>query len=60
MTYTDEEYKQAVQPLVSDWDKLETDLLFDMCKRFNLRFIVIADRYSDELKDRIDQLNCAA
>jgi hypothetical protein len=36
----------------SDWSKDETDYLFDMCKRFDLRFIVIADRYSFEGKER--------
>ena len=47
--YSDEEYKKAVQPMTSDWDKLETDVLFDLCERFNMRFIVIADRFADEL-----------
>ena len=58
ITYTEEEYKKAVQPMISDWDKLETDVLFDLCQRFNMRFIVIADRFTDELQDRLDQLNC--
>lgn len=58
VTYTEEEYKKAIQPISSDWDKLETDVLFEMCERFNLRFIVIADRFSDEVKDRIDLLEC--
>lgn len=49
VTYTDEEYKKAVNPMVTDWDRLETDVLFDLCMRFNLRFIVIADRYQSEL-----------
>ncbi|XP_065633915.1 SWR1-complex protein 4 isoform X3 [Quercus suber] len=39
------------------WTKEETDQLFDLCQRFDLRFIVIADRFSssrtvEELKDR--------
>ena len=56
--YSDEEYKKAVLPVRSDWDKLETDVLFELCERFNMRFIVIADRFSAELQDRVDQLNC--
>lgn len=39
------------------WTKEETDQLFDFCERFDLRFIVIADRFPssrtvEELKDR--------
>lgn len=39
------------------WTKDETDQLFDFCERFDLRFIVIADRFPssrtvEELKDR--------
>ncbi|KAJ9171693.1 hypothetical protein P3X46_015021 [Hevea brasiliensis] len=39
------------------WTKEETDQLFDLCERFDLRFIIIADRFSssrtmEELKGR--------
>ncbi|GAB4841805.1 swr complex subunit [Ancistrocladus abbreviatus] len=39
------------------WTKEETDQLFDLCEHFDLRFIVIADRFPtshsvEELKDR--------
>ena len=39
------------------WTKKETDQLFELCKQFDLRFIVIADRFSssrtvEELKNR--------
>lgn len=53
--YTDEEYeKYLTDPM---WTKEETDQLFDMCERFDLRFIVIADRFPspravEELKNR--------
>ncbi|XP_057439182.1 SWR1-complex protein 4-like isoform X2 [Lotus japonicus] len=53
--YTDEEYdKHLTNPM---WTKEETDELFDLCERFDLRFIVIADRFPssrtvEELKDR--------
>ncbi|KAJ4969381.1 hypothetical protein NE237_016082 [Protea cynaroides] len=53
--YTEEEYeKYLTDPM---WTKEETDLLFDLCERFDLRFIVIADRFPssrtvEELKDR--------
>ena len=58
VTYTDEEYKKAVQLMSSDWDKLETDVLFDLGQRFNLRFIVMADRFAGELQERVDKINC--
>ncbi|GAB2298507.1 swr complex subunit [Dionaea muscipula] len=53
--YTDVEYdKYLTDP---KWTKEETDLLFDLCERFGLRFVVIADRFPsphsmEELKDR--------
>lgn len=33
---------------MSDWDRRETDCLFDLVQRFGLRFIVIADRFAHE------------
>ncbi|XP_071922631.1 SWR1-complex protein 4-like [Coffea arabica] len=53
--YTDDEYeKHLTDPM---WTKEETDELFDLCERFDLRFIVIADRFPtsrtvEELKSR--------
>ncbi|XP_062002795.1 SWR1-complex protein 4 [Rosa rugosa] len=53
--YTDEEYdKYLTDPM---WTKEETDQLFDLCQQFDLRFIVIADRFPssrtvEELKHR--------
>ncbi|KAJ6343781.1 hypothetical protein OIU76_005516 [Salix suchowensis] len=53
--YTEEEYeKYLTDPM---WTKEETDQLFDLCERFDLRFVVIADRFTssrsvEELKDR--------
>ncbi|KAJ0914138.1 putative transcription factor MYB-HB-like family [Helianthus annuus] len=53
--FTDEEYeKHLTDP---SWTKEETDELFDLCERFDLRFVVIADRFSssrsvEELKNR--------
>ncbi|XP_070671022.1 SWR1-complex protein 4-like isoform X1 [Malus domestica] len=53
--YTDEEYEKH---LTDDmWTKEETDQLFELCQQFDLRFIVIADRFPssrtvEELKER--------
>ena len=30
------------------WTKAETDHLFDLCKRFDLRFTVVHDRYDHQ------------
>jgi DNA methyltransferase 1-associated protein 1 len=55
LRYTDEEYeKYLIDP---EWSKEETDQLFDLCEHFDLRFIVIADRFPtdrsvEDLKSR--------
>ncbi|XP_071718712.1 SWR1-complex protein 4-like [Rutidosis leptorrhynchoides] len=53
--YTDEEYEKHLKDPA--WTKEETDQLFDLCERFDLRFVVIADRFPsprsvEELKNR--------
>ncbi|CAA6658793.1 unnamed protein product [Spirodela intermedia] len=55
LKYTDEEYEKFLTD--PTWTKEETDQLFDLCERFDLRFIVIADRFPhmrsvEELKTR--------
>ncbi|KAF3656338.1 SWR1-complex protein 4 [Capsicum annuum] len=55
LEYTDEEYEKYLSN--PSWTKEETDQLFDLCKRFDLRFVIIADRFPsnrtvEELKDR--------
>lgn len=53
--FTDEEYEKHLTD--SAWTKEETAQLFELCERFDLRFVVIADRFPssktvEELKDR--------
>lgn len=53
--YTEEEYNKI--PSDPKWNKQETDQLFELCEQFDLRFIVIADRFNpprtvEELKSR--------
>ncbi|WZZ52695.1 hypothetical protein YC2023_052802 [Brassica napus] len=55
LKYTDDEYENHLTDPV--WTKEETDQLFELCERFDLRFTVIADRFPlsrtlEELKDR--------
>ncbi|KAG0742048.1 hypothetical protein G6F57_003690 [Rhizopus arrhizus] len=48
--YTDEDYEKHLTD--NDWSKEETDYLFELCRRYDLRFPVIEDRYSFENKQR--------
>ncbi|OCF36012.1 SWR1-complex protein 4 [Kwoniella heveanensis BCC8398] len=63
MEYSQFEYDQHLQD--SDWTSQETSYLFDLLKQYDLRFIIVADRYEyksptgqtkkrsvEELKDR--------
>eukprot|EP01025_Chloroclados_australasicus_P055646 TRINITY_DN6785_c0_g3_i1.p1 TRINITY_DN6785_c0_g3~~TRINITY_DN6785_c0_g3_i1.p1 ORF type:complete len:445 (+),score=50.83 TRINITY_DN6785_c0_g3_i1:113-1336(+) len=45
--YDDEEYENVLKMYTeaTDWSKEETDYLFDLCEYFDLRWVVIADRY---------------
>ncbi|KAF3328346.1 SWR1-complex protein 4 [Carex littledalei] len=55
LKYTDEEYEKHLTD--NAWSKEETDKLFELCERFDLRFVVVADRFPsdrsvEELKSR--------
>ncbi|KAJ2746207.1 swr complex subunit [Coemansia sp. BCRC 34301] len=43
--YTDEEYDKCIEPIDKDWTRAETDYLLHLCQLFDLRFIVVHDRY---------------
>lgn len=58
-TYTDNQYNQHLKS--DDWSREETDHLMDLARRFDLRFIIMADRYDaprftkrsvEDIKDR--------
>ncbi|XP_010518414.1 PREDICTED: SWR1-complex protein 4 [Camelina sativa] len=62
LNYTDEEYENHLTDPV--WTKEETDQFFEFCHNFDLRFVVIADRFPvsrtvEELKDRYYSVNRA-
>lgn len=44
--YTDEEYHNYLEDRHGSWMKDNTDVLFDLCRRFDLRWPVIHDRFS--------------
>ncbi|KAI9910025.1 hypothetical protein PsorP6_011202 [Peronosclerospora sorghi] len=48
-SYTDEDYHTVLAPHVDPllkWTKEETDVLFKLCQRFDLRWVVVVDRYN--------------
>jgi DNA methyltransferase 1-associated protein 1 len=53
-TYSDAEYQQYLQD--SEWSKAQTDFLFDLCQRFDLRFTVIFDRFTHSAPYLEDEL----
>lgn len=56
--YTDKEYKDIIEQSEfdnGDWTKQETDHLWRLSERFNLRFIVMADRF-EVVSDDEDKL----
>lgn len=45
-SYTDEQYDNLLKS--EDWSRQETDYLMELCREYDLRWIVIADRYDHE------------
>lgn len=48
--YSNDEYHQHLRD--EDWTKEETDYLMDLCSAYDLRFVVITDRYEWPGKER--------
>jgi len=46
--YDDEEWQNVVAR-DADWDRAETDYLLSLSEQYDLRFLVIADRYEVSL-----------
>ena len=54
--YNDEEYNSMLNDDL-EWSREETNYLFSMCETFDLRFIIIADRYDFQgIKRTVEQL----
>ncbi|PWN50251.1 hypothetical protein IE53DRAFT_387451 [Violaceomyces palustris] len=49
-SYSNDEYIQHLRD--DDWTKEETDYLIDLCHQYDLRFVVITDRYEWPGKER--------
>ena len=43
--YDDEEWESLIKADSAGWSKEETDYLLDLCELYDLRFVVITDRY---------------
>lgn len=50
LKYSDSEYSEHL--LCDGWSRSETDTLFDLCDRFDLRWPVIHDRWPSHLAPR--------
>jgi len=56
--YSDDEYRKAVEDnecLRGDWTRLETDHLFRLCEKYQLRFIIVADRFQIDVDEKEEQ-----
>jgi DNA methyltransferase 1-associated protein 1 len=61
--YTNDEYEKYIKELDLAWGREETDYLWDLCEKFDLRFFVIYDQYDlkynrsmEDLKERFYQV----
>jgi DNA methyltransferase 1-associated protein 1 len=43
--YDDEEWESLIKADSAGWTREETDYLLDLCELYDLRFVVITDRY---------------
>jgi len=60
--YTDSEYEKCIEPMHKDaeggpWTREETDRLFALCEQFDLRWDVIADRFSVTNEEAFERLH---
>ncbi|KAH8741536.1 DNMAP1 like Myb domain [Cryptosporidium ryanae] len=44
-SFKSDQYNKHLKDIDSDWSEEDTNLLFELCKEYDLRFIVIHDRY---------------
>lgn len=55
-SYTDEQYESLLKS--DDWTKQETDYLMELCRAYDLRWVIIADRYdTKEISSNAAQQN---
>ncbi|EGC28963.1 hypothetical protein DICPUDRAFT_159517 [Dictyostelium purpureum] len=54
LVYNEEEYDLYLRD--DKWSREDTDLLLELCKRFDTRFIVIADRFEGQVKRTVEDL----
>jgi len=54
--FDDNEYERLLKDLNDDWTKEETEYLWKLCEQFDLRFIVIHDRYDKKYQRTVEDL----
>lgn len=56
LDFSKEEYDNHLESLDSSWTWDETRYLWDLCRRFDLRFIVIHDAYDEKNRRTLEDL----
>lgn len=56
VTFDDNEYNTLLKGLNKSWSKEETLYLWDLCELYDLKFIVIHDRYDKKYQRTIEEL----
>jgi len=56
LEYSDDEYEKYLKDLDNTWNKEETDYLWQLAKHFELRFIVIHDRYDSKYNRSLEEI----
>jgi len=54
--YTNEEYNQHIKEIDRAWGREETDYLWELCEKFDLRFLVIFDHYEPKYNRSMEDL----
>uniref|UniRef100_A0A915Q6C5 DNA methyltransferase 1-associated protein 1 n=1 Tax=Setaria digitata TaxID=48799 RepID=A0A915Q6C5_9BILA len=53
-TFTDEEYDKCLNS--AKWSKVDTHHLFDLCRRFDLRWVIIVDRWEGSTRRTMEEM----
>ncbi|MCP9263492.1 DNA methyltransferase 1-associated protein 1 [Dirofilaria immitis] len=53
-TFTDEEYDKCLNS--AKWSKMDTHHLFDLCRRFDLRWVIIVDRWEGSTRRTMEEM----
>ena len=54
--YTDQDYEEYLKDLNPGWNRVDTDKLWELCQQFDLRFIIISDRWEQPIERTVEEL----